>query len=137
MVKRPPFPRRCAAPGARADTPRSEMLPRRVRLAAGACLLLLGGAAGAATDPVNPTCPKDLNWSTYRQMRFTLDTSSGRRVLKAEGAIDEDVPGRLQEALKANDPIDEIWVRSPGGHARSGNEAGKIIRAIGIPTRIP
>ena len=70
---------------------------------------------------MNPSCPKDLNWSTYRQMRFTLDTSTGVRVLKAEGMIDEDVPSRLQEALKTNGQIDEIWVRSPGGHARAGN----------------
>ena len=34
-------------------------------------------------------------------------------------------------------PIDEIWLRSPGGVARAGNEAGKVIRASGIPTRIP
>jgi hypothetical protein len=113
------------------------MLPKRVRLAAGACLLLLGGAAGAATDPVNPTCPKDLNWSTYRQMRFTLDTSNGQRILRAEGLIDEDAPTRLQDALQANGQIDEIWVRSPGGVARAGNEAGKLIRKSGIPTRIP
>jgi hypothetical protein len=70
-------------------------------------------------------------------MKFTLDTSDGARVLRAEGAIDEDAPARLQEALQASGPIDEIWVRSPGGDARAGNEAGKIIRKAGIPTRIP
>jgi hypothetical protein len=104
-----------------------------------AASVLLSSAAGsaAAMDPVNPSCPKDLNWSTYRQMRFTLDASGGQRVLKAEGLIDEDVPLRLEEALKANAPIDEIWLRSPGGHARAGNEAGKIIRKASIPTRIP
>jgi hypothetical protein len=91
----------------------------------------------AAGDPLNPTCPKDLNWSTYSRMKFTLDTSSGQRVLRAEGAIDEDVAARLQEALQANDPIDEIWLRSSGGDARAGNEAGKLIRKAGIPTRIP
>lgn len=112
---------------------------RRDRLtrAAGACLLLLGVAATAPLDPANPTCPKQLNWSTYRQMRFTLDTSTGQRVLRAEGEIDEDVPARLGEALKANGPVEEIWLRSPGGDARAGNQAGKIIRASGIPTRIP
>ena len=113
---------------------------RSTRIRAGvAVLALLGSAAatGAAMDPVNPSCPRDLNWSTYRQMRFTLDTSSGARVLKAEGTIDEDMPGRLQEALQANDPIEEIWLRSAGGDARAGNEAGKIIRKSMLPTRIP
>jgi hypothetical protein len=113
------------------------MTPRAVKPVVGACLLLLGGTAMAAIDPVNPTCPTDLNFSTYRQMRFTLDTSNGQRILRAEGLIDEDVPARLQDALQNNGQIDEIWLRSPGGVARAGNEAGKIIRKAGIPTRIP
>jgi hypothetical protein len=100
-------------------------------------LFSTGSAAADEMDPDNPTCPKHLNWSTYREMRFTLDTSSGRRILKAEGMVDDMIAARLQDALKANAPIDEIWIRSPGGNARAGNEAGKIIRAAGIPTRIP
>lgn len=94
-------------------------------------------AAAEAMDPANPTCPKALNFSTYPIMKFTLDTSSGERVLRAEGQIDEDVAARLEEALKVNDPVREIWFRSPGGDARAGNEAGKIIRKSMIPTRIP
>ncbi len=99
--------------------------------------MLLTVAAAPPPDPVNPTCPKQLNWSTYREMRFTLDTSGGARVLRAEGLIDEDVPAKLADALKTHDPVEEIWLRSPGGHARAGNEAGKLIRKQGIPTRIP
>ena len=113
------------------------MNSRPFRLAVASCLLFLGAGARAETDPLNPTCPKDLNWSTYPRMKFTLDTTSGHRVLRAEGTIDEDVALRLQEALKANDPIDEIWLRSPGGVAKAGNEAGRVIRQTGIPTRIP
>ena len=90
-----------------------------------------------ALDPANPTCPKALNWSTYPVMKFTLDESSGSRVLRAEGQIDEDVALRLEQALNENAPVDEIWFRSPGGDARAGNEAGKLIRKHGIPTRIP
>ena len=99
--------------------------------------VLAAGTANAAMDPLNPTCPKELNFSTYPQMRFTLDTSNGQRILRAEGEIDEDVPAKLQDALQSNGPIDEIWLRSPGGDARAGNEAGKLIRKAGIPTRIP
>lgn len=94
-------------------------------------------AAAPAMDPDNPTCPKAMNWSTYREMKFTPETVDGKAILKAEGAIDDGVADRLQDALKANGRIDEIWIRSPGGNARAGNEAGKIIRASGIPTRIP
>ena len=113
------------------------MLPGRIKAALGASLMLLNLAAAEPMDPDNPTCPKHLNWSTYPEMKFTLETINGVRVLKAEGQIDEDVAARLQDALKANDPVQEIWLRSPGGIARAGNAAGKIIRATGIPTRIP
>ena len=108
-----------------------------LKRALGACLALLNVAATAPSDPANPSCPQHLNWSTYPQMKFTLDTSSGQRILKAEGLIDEDAPAKLKDALASNGQIDEIWLRSPGGVARAGNEAGKLIRASGIPTRIP
>ena len=101
---------------------------------AGLALLTLGASA---PDPVNPTCPKALNWSTYARMKFTPETVDGSKILKAEGKIDEDMPLRLKEAMDANAPIDEIWIRSPGGDARAGNAAGKIIRDNGVPTRIP
>lgn len=114
-------------------------MPRAGLLAAAAISLLVSAPTAAApeVDANNPSCPKQLNWSTYRQMRFTLETVEGMRVLKAEGMIDDGVPERLQEALKANDPVDEIWLRSPGGSARAGNAAGRIIREAMLPTRIP
>ncbi|PSJ37444.1 hypothetical protein C7I55_23105 [Sphingomonas deserti] len=90
-------------------------------------------------DPVNPTCPKSLNWSNYRQMRFSTEQVNGRNILRAEGLIDDGVVERLQAALAAAEGgvIDEIWIRSPGGNARVGNAAGRVIRESGIPTRIP
>ena len=113
------------------------MLRSVARSVSAICLIGLGTTANGAVDPVNPTCPKELNFSTYPQMRFTLDTSSGQRVLRAEGIIDQDLAPRLEEALTTNGPVDEIWLRSGGGDARAGNEAGKLIRKAGIPTRIP
>lgn len=113
------------------------MLQGRIKTALAASLLLLNLAATDPADPDNPTCPKFMNWSTYPEMKFTLETINGVRVLKAEGQIDQDVPAKLQDALKANDPVQEIWLRSPGGDARAGNAAGKIIREAMIPTRIP
>ena len=64
------------------------------------CALPLVSAASEPSDPANPTCPKHLNWSTYPEMHFTLDTSTGHRVLLGEGAIDQDVALRLDDALK-------------------------------------
>jgi hypothetical protein len=114
---------------------------RRRALAPLLALAALGaGEAAAQTrmDPDNPTCPAALNVSTYRTMRFTLEElPDGRRVLLAEGMIDEGVPQRLRAALAEHDPVHEIWLRSPGGVARVGNEGGRIIREVGIPTRIP
>jgi hypothetical protein len=114
-------------------------MSRRALILTATAIAVLSAPATAApeVDATNPTCPKQLNWSTYRQMRFTLETVDGARVLKAEGVLDEGVPDRLKEALQANAPIDEIWIRSPGGDARAGNAAGKIIRDAALPTRIP
>ena len=112
------------------------MVSGHIKTVLGACLLLVNVAAADPSDPSNPSCPKFLNWSTYPEMKFTLETVNGVRVLKAEGQIDQDVPAKLQDAIKANDP-QEIWLRSPGGDARAGNAAGKIIREAMIPTRIP
>ena len=106
-------------------------------VAAFGVMLVTTAATAASTDPHNPSCPQALNWSTYPRMKFTAETIEGLKVLRAEGGIDEDVPLRLKDALASNSPVDEIWIRSPGGDARAGNAAGKIIRESGIPTRIP
>jgi hypothetical protein len=114
---------------------------RARRLAAALCALLAaqaGVAQAPAMDPDNPTCPKALNWSTYRQMRFTAEDNGGHKILRAEGLIDEGAPDRLKQALADNaGHIDEIWVRSPGGDARAGNAIGRLIRDAALPTRIP
>jgi hypothetical protein len=70
-------------------------------------------------------------------MTFTVDIRDGHRVLLAQGAIDEGVSARLKAAFEANQPIEEIWFRSPGGNAKAGNQAGMMIRKWGVPTRIP
>src|SRR4051812_49016196 len=133
MAKKPPCPSACAEPRAQARSRGCDVK----RLIALASVLATGSAtAQPAMDALNPSCPKALNWSTYTRMRFTPEIIGDVRVLKIEGMIDEDVPARLADALKANDP-QEIWLRSPGGDARAGNEAGKLIRKSGVPTRIP
>lgn len=93
-------------------------------------------AQRAPMDPDNPTCPLNPNWSTYREMRFTPQEVGGKRVLLAEGVVDDNLIPRLEAALR-DDTVEEIWLRSPGGNARIGNQAGAIIRRSGLPTRIP
>lgn len=114
---------------------------RRRRFAAVAALAAMFGAQAAEAqnaqmDPVNPTCPLNPNWSTYREMRFTPQDVGGKRVLLAEGQIDDGLIPRLEAALR-DETIQEIWLRSPGGNAQIGNQAGTLIRRSGLPTRIP
>lgn len=105
-------------------------------LAALAAMSMLTGAA--ETDPDNPTCPKQPDWGSSEPMSFrTLDRGS-YKVLVAEGRIDAGLPERLREKLDSDAMIGEIWLRSRGGNARAGNEAGRIIRSYpGVSTRIP
>src|SRR3546814_20393611 len=71
-------------------------------------------------------------------MKLTPVVKNGSKVLLAEGRIDAGLPDRLKAALAANPDVEEIWLRSPGGDARAGNAAGRVIRAnFGLVTRIP
>lgn len=89
-------------------------------------------------DPANPTCPLKPNWSTNATMTLKVEKRGKMKVMLAEGRIDPELPDRLAAVLKANPDIEEIWLRSPGGDARAGNAAGRIIRSNpGILTRVP
>ena len=97
-------------------------------------LALLGGAS----DPKNPTCPEEPDWGPAKAMALTPRTVNGMHVLVAEGIIDAGLPRRIKVELDKDELIEEVWVRSRGGDAHAGNEAGKVIRSIpGVRTRIP
>ena len=105
-----------------------------------ASLLAMGATnANPGMDPDNPTCPRYPNWSTGTKMELTPVDRKGTKILLAEGAIDEGLPDRLRKILAENPDISEIWLRSPGGVARAGNAAGRVIREAdaSIITRIP
>lgn len=104
-----------------------------------AMLAALCGNAAAKMDPDNPTCMANPDWSANRTMKLTPVTKDGETVLLAEGVVDPGLPDRLKQALEKNPDIAEIWLRSPGGNAVAGNQAGLIIRQSPIPvvTRIP
>ena len=94
-------------------------------------------ALGQHRDPDNPTCPRNLNVSTHREMRFTMLERAGEEpVLLAEGVIDENMMPRLEAALASFEGR-EIWLRSPGGYEDLGIEAARLIRQHGLSTRIP
>lgn len=102
-------------------------------------MLAMCGNASAKMDPDNPTCPANPDWSNNRTMKLTPVTKDGETVLLAEGVVDAGLPERLKQALAKNPEIAEIWLRSPGGNAVAGNEAGLVIRKFEVPvvTRIP
>ena len=99
--------------------------------------LPVSSLAAAKNDARNPTCPERPDWGSTQPMQFSVEQREGKRVLVAQGMVDDGLVPRLNAALEANKPIDEIWFRSPGGNARVGNQAGMAIRKLGIPTRIP
>lgn len=107
------------------------------RLALGLAGLATLGAT-PAMDPVNPTCPLNPGWSTNPKMEFTYFEQNGLKIIKAEGRIDKDVVPRLKAMLAKHPDFDEMWFRSPGGDARAGNEAGRLIRdTLDATARIP
>lgn len=103
-----------------------------------AVLLAALGLLTAAADPDNPSCPANPDFGPSAPMKLTPAVRGEAHVLLAEGKIDASLPGRLRKAIEADDKIGEIWIRSGGGDARAGNEAGKVIRSFpGMLTRIP
>ncbi len=102
-------------------------------------LALCGATGKGGKDPKNPTCPSKLNWSPYPAMRFTVTDVGGEHVLLAEGVVDNGLLPRLSQILQKDKGFTEIWLRSPGGVAVVGNEAGRMIRKYSpdILTRIP
>jgi ATP-dependent protease ClpP protease subunit len=102
--------------------------------------LLASLALGATSprDPANPTCPLNPGWSMKPKMEFSIRTVDGLKVMVAEGRIDAGVVQRLQAMLAKHPDLDEIWFSSPGGDARAGNAAGRLIRdTMDVTTRIP
>jgi len=95
------------------------------------------GATAQSSDPDNPTCPLHPNWSSYRQMRFTVQEVPGRRpILLAEGVIDDDLIPRLQAALNSFQG-DELWLRSPGGNANVTSRRHRSGAALAAPYAAP
>ena len=72
---------------------------------------------------------------TYRRMA----TPKGVVVI-AEGQIKSGESSRLkmqiQQALAQPGGIYEIWFNSPGGDSEEGQAMGRVIRGLGVPTRI-
>ncbi len=115
-----------------------------VRAFLAACAVLLFGAGAAharpPTDAENPTCPNIQ--AVFGPLSGPVQVQSakvgGHRVIKFSGAIVPGAADTLEKALESSsDPVDEIWIGSSGGDAAEGLKIGKMIRAMGVPTRVP
>jgi hypothetical protein len=123
-----------ATGGALLDRGMTQLARRSLRIGAAlGALALLGGA----NDPKNPTCPAEPDWGAARAMTLTPRTVNGVHVLVVDGIVEASLPQRLKAAIEKDELLAEIWVRSRGGDARAGNEAGKVIRSYAVDTRIP
>jgi hypothetical protein len=101
-------------------------------------LALLALGATPPRDPVNPSCPLNPGWSTKPKMEFRAFKVNGVQIIAGEGRIDAGVVGRLKAFLAKHPDPYEIWLSSPGGDARAGNAAGRLIReTLDVETRIP
>ena len=113
-------------------------MSRAYRLVCSLAALALLTGAKAPMDPDNPTCPLNPDWGPAAPMTLTPKIVNGTHVLLAEGEIDKTLPDRLKKAIESDDQLAEIWLKSRGGDAEAGNEAGKVIRSFpGMLTRIP
>ena len=109
-------------------------------LAACALLLFSAGAAQAfVLDTDNPTCPNIQK--VFGPLSGPVQVQSakvgGHRVMKFSGAIVPGAAEKLERALEQGEPVDEIWIGSSGGDAAEGLKIGKLIRSMGVPTRVP
>ena len=102
-------------------------------------MLSIAAAPPGGRDPKNPTCPMKPNWGPITAMTLTPKAVNGQHVLLAEGAIDNGLLPRITQALAKDPDITELWIRSPGGSAEVGNQAGLLIRKRypGLITRVP
>lgn len=115
-------------------------MKRSVLLAACASLLFSAGAALAqGADLDNPTCPniQRVFGPLSGPVQVQSAKVSGRRVVKFSGAIVPGAADKLEKAMEGGDPIEEIWIGSSGGDAAEGLKIGKLIRSMGVPTRVP
>ena len=90
----------------------------------------------ATRDPNNPTCPvRTIRFSN--PMSVSLEVVDGSRILVIDGVVGAGSAAQIIQAINTNQPIDEIWIHSPGGIASEGNRIAQAIRRTNIPVRVP
>lgn len=101
-------------------------------------LLLFSLNATAEVYPCPPwPAAESPFWGTMTY--HTVPTPKGA-VVVAEGQIQDGESGRLKtqmhKAMAQPGGISEVWLNSPGGNSEEGQAMGRVIRGLGVPTRI-
>lgn len=69
-------------------------------------------------------------------MSYRVIDSPEGRVLLAQGEVMPGEVDKLRRSLEASGAIEEIWFDSPGGNALEGPKMGRLIRRLGLATRV-
>ncbi len=76
----------------------------------------------------------------WEPMHYRATATPKGVVLLAEGQIQSGESGRLkaqlQKAMAQPGGISEVWFNSPGGDSEQGQAMGRVLRTLGVPTRI-
>lgn len=76
----------------------------------------------------------------WEPMHYRATPTPKGVVLLAEGQIQSGEAGRLkahlQKAMAQPGGISEVWFNSPGGDSEQGQAMGRVLRTLGVPTRI-
>lgn len=100
---------------------------------------LLLNAPSQATEYPCPPWPESSSAFWLPMAYHTIATAKGS-VIIAEGQIkgqeSQRLRAQIQSAMARPGGINEIWFNSPGGDSEEGQSMGRVIRALGVPTRI-
>jgi hypothetical protein len=94
--------------------------------------------AWAETYPCPPVPPADSDF--WKPMSYSLEAKGKSHNLIAKGQIQRGEARRLKDklasAMRMSGGINEVLLHSPGGDSVEGESMGRLLRELGIPTRI-
>jgi hypothetical protein len=101
-------------------------------------LLLAAGLCRGGEYPCPAWPPADSPF--WQSMSYRLQPTPEGTVVVAEGQIGPQEAQRLKAQIKRamaqSGGVSEVWFNSPGGDSAQGQEMGRAIRTLGVPTRI-
>jgi hypothetical protein len=110
-----------------------------LRIAGAAVVLMLSAQPVIADEYPCPAWPPAES-AFWKPMAYRLIPTPKGSVVVAEGQIkageSQRIKAQVQRAIAQPGGIHEIWLNSPGGDSEEGQAMGRVIRGLGVPTRI-